>query len=691
MENLSNNILYATLNQLSVGIIIIDEQQRLVFFNQWLSEHSGMCLAEYEGQLVGEIFPHYNNSRLSDACESALTLGLPARLSHTFNPTPLPLYQRNFFGDEKYLIQQQISVKKISTNSAKPLCQIVIDNVTHMVKKEKTLQKLAGENKIQQQKAEVANRSKSQFLANMSHEIRTPINGVLGMLALLSDTELNQNQRHFSNLAKVSAETLLHLINDILDFSKIEAGKLDIEKIEFNLSDCIVETIQMMAIKAQQKGIEVIIDTTDLIQSFVIGDPSRLKQIITNLLSNAIKFTECGEICITVTTKEENSKLVKLTVVVADSGTGIPADKCADLFNAFTQADTSTTREYGGTGLGLTIVKQLCQLMGGDIKVDSQLGLGSDFTFHLNLGVSKKSIMPCKDFTQKPVLLIDCNDVSSKNISKQLQLWGLNVVIKTVADKVITLCEKIKGNDYSVIILDSNLDKLILERLANLLLFNKGVKSKLVPIILLTPMENLSTTEIGMFNRFIDEEDTYQITKPISATMLYQSLTSAFSIASNELEQLDLLPLPLECQGVDNKGKIYQQARILLVEDNRINQEVALGLLRKIGYSADVAINGARALELILQRQFSEPYQLILMDCQMPEMDGYQATVAIRSHDIYQGVNKVNIIAMTANTMSGDQKKCLDSGMNDYLAKPINPQLLAEKVEFWLAKAIDNQ
>ncbi|WP_019027672.1 ATP-binding protein [Colwellia piezophila] len=684
MENLTNDILYASLNQLSVGIIIIDKEQRVVFFNQWLSDYSGKALGDHEGKYIGAVFKQYQDSRLRDACESALTLGLPALLSHTFNPTPLPLYQKNFFGDEKYLIQQQISVKRIAVESLSPLCQIVIDNVTNMVKKEQTLKNLADENKVQQQKAEVANRSKSQFLANMSHEIRTPINGVLGMLTLLADTQLSRTQQHFSKLAKVSAETLLHLINDILDFSKIEAGKLEIEKVVFNLPDCIVETVQAMSIKAQHKGIEVVIDTSALLAGFVVGDPSRLKQIMTNLLSNAIKFTNQGEIIITVTTQEQSSAVIKLVVVIADTGIGIAATKCDSLFNAFTQADASTTREYGGTGLGLTIVKQLCQLMGGNISVNSQLGQGSQFTFHLNLAKSEKAITPFKRFTEKSILLIESNATSSRSISRQLQLWGLNVVMKITADGVIAVGDEIESNDFSVIILDSKLDKAVLDNIANLLLINNKLKSEIVPIIFMTPMDDRSTEKNSELLALSNDGNIYQLAKPISAAKLYQVLTSAFSTESTEPEQSLSHRTPEKYLITNN---IDKQARILLVEDNRINQEVALGLLRRMGHSADVAINGVHALKLILQRQFSEPYQLVLMDCQMPGMDGYQATQAIRTDDRYQRVNQVGIIAMTANTMSGDQQKCLDAGMNDYLAKPINPQLLAEKVAFWLAKA----
>ena len=680
MTNLSNDILYSALNQLSVGIIIINESQNVVFFNQWISDYSGLQLLQEEGKYLGNVFPSYQDSRLSNACESALTLGLPSRLSHTFNPTPLPLFQKNFIGDDKYIIQQKISVKRIPITSSKQLCQIVIDNVTHTVKKERMLQKLADENKIQRHKAEVANQSKSQFLANMSHEIRTPINGVLGMLTLLADTQLNQTQQHFSKLASVSAETLLHLINDILDFSKIEAGKLDIEKINFNLPDCITETVQSMSITAQQKGIEVILNTAELTEDFVIGDPSRLKQIITNLLSNAIKFTEQGEINITVNTAELDGEHLKLTVNISDTGIGIPTKKCAELFNAFTQVDASTTREYGGTGLGLNIVRQLCQLMNGDIKVNSQQGQGSQFIFHLTLDNTKQTSKPLKQFKQKPVLVIDSNIRSGDMLSKQLQLWGLNVELSNAKGDTISLCEKVESNNFSVLLLDSKLEYFLLEKVVNSLTQNNKSQVNKTQVILLTSMDN-SAKKSSFLTSLMKTEHVHKLTKPIVAKNLHHVLTRTFSPDTRTPESIYTKLIPMPEEDVDN-----EPVKILLVEDNRINQEVALGLLRKLGHSADVAKNGVHALELLQKRQFSEPYQLILMDCQMPEMDGYQATIAIRTDDKYQLSSQVHIVAMTANTMKGDQEKCLAAGMNDYLAKPLNPNLLAEKIAFWLTK-----
>ena len=682
MANLSNDILYAALNQLSVGIIIIDEQQQVVFFNQWLSNHSGLHLMQQEGKPLDIVFPQYLGSRLSTACESALSFGLPSRLSNTFNPTPLPLYQKNFLGDDKHLIQQQISVKKIAIDSSTPLCQIVIDNVTHMVKKEQTLLKLADENKIQRQKAEIANRSKSQFLANMSHEIRTPINGVLGMLTLLSDTQLSQTQQHFSKLATVSAETLLHLINDILDFSKIEAGKLDIESVAFNLADCIDETVQTMAIKAQMKGIEVIVDSTALIDESVIGDPSRLKQIISNLLSNAIKFTDQGEINIKVNTTTIDSTHLKLLVNVSDTGIGIPKQRCADLFDAFTQVDASTTREYGGTGLGLTIVKQLCQLMGGDIDVKSEPGHGSQFIFHLILDKDEHIIPPLKTFNEKPVLVVDSNLNSGEILSRQLQSWGLDVELCNAKAEMKSLYSKIENNNFSVLLIDATIGTFLLENIfISLANANKSQLNKTQVIFLIT-MNNDSANKSKLLTSLMTKENVHTLTKPIVSKSLHRKLTLSYSSGSRlpELMNTTNLFVPQTLTESDN-----EQVKILLVEDNRINQEVALGLLRKMGYRADVAKNGIDALYLLQQRQLSTPYQLVLMDCQMPEMDGYQATIAIRSDDKYQLSSQVNIIAMTANTMKGDQEKCLAVGMNDYLAKPINPSLLAEKIAFWLA------
>jgi len=560
MKILSNDILYSSLNQLSVGIIIIDEKQRVVFFNKWLGDYSGLLLEQAQNKYLGDIFTEYSNSRLSDACEGALLLGLPTRLSHTFNPSPLPLYQKNAVGDENYRIEQQISIKSIVTKTKQHLCQIVIDNVTHTVKKEITLKKLADENKEQQKKAEIANKSKSQFLANMSHEIRTPINGVLGMLTLLADTKLNDEQKEFNHLAAVSAENLLHLINDILDVSKIEAGKLDIELVEFNLLGLLADIISTFSIMAKEKDIVLPLDVSEVSNPNIIGDPTRIQQIITNLLGNAIKFTEHGEIRVKAEVLPVEQLDVVLKISITDTGIGISTEKCKHLFDAFTQVDASTTREYGGTGLGLTIVKQLCQLMGGDIDVSSEEGKGSIFSFYLKLQLSDRHI---ENPAEHP-----CENKSKSVTTKQ---------------------------------------------------------------------------------HYVNEFD------------------KANAVISNKLIDKD-------------------KVKILLVEDNRINQQVALGLLKKFGYRADVAFNGVQALELLTDCQENEPYQLILMDCQMPEMDGYQATQHIRDNTKELNHSNVIIIAMTANSMKGDREKCLAAGMDDYLTKPINPKLLSEKMTTWLSK-----
>lgn len=685
MASLSNDIIYASLNQLSVGIIMVCEKQKVVFFNQCISDYTGLSLAESEGKFIGELFPQYIDSRLSDACESALELGLPSRLSHTFNPTPLPLYQKNFLGNDNHLIQQQISVKRVEASGEDRVCQIVIENVTHTLKKERTLQKLADDNIVQRKKAEMANQSKSQFLANMSHEIRTPINGVLGMLLLLADTNLNKTQRHFAKLAKMSAEALLYLINDILDFSKIEAGKLDIEQVPFNLPDCLFDAVKAQTIQAQKKGLEVIVDLAELEDSFVIGDPGRLKQVITNLLSNAIKFTEHGEISVLVTSEPSNVNEITLFVTVSDSGVGIPSEKCDDLFSAFTQADASTTREYGGTGLGLAIVRQLCQLMGGDIKVTSEMGKGSCFTLNIKLkaDIDKPISQAAVKFKQKPMLLITSNHHQTQSIAKQLNCWSLSTTTPE-PDEIENIKQGIENDDYSLVMFDENLPSDSLQQLSHALLSINKTKQHKTQAIILKTMDSCFDTKTSVLAELANNECLQQINKPIKASKLHQLLMKLFLAKEEPAQSIyQVLNVPT----VEEVN--HEQVKILIVEDNRINQEVALGLLRKMGYGADVANNGKHALEILTKQttdQSSEPYDLILMDCQMPELDGYEATKEIRNTPELNAYRNVNIIAMTANTMAGDQEKCIAVGMNDYLAKPINPSLLTKKLDYWLAK-----
>ena len=535
--------------------------------------------------------------------------------------------------------------------------------------------------KLAKEEAEMAARSKSSFLANMSHEIRTPMNGVIGMLNILKKSVLTEEQLNYVRLASTSGETLLNLINDILDYTKIEAGKFSLESIDFDLLSMLGKFSESMAHRAQEKGLELILDFKDLHINYVKGDPARLNQILTNLIGNAIKFTHDGVIVIRVedqTVDDDPSKCV-LKFSIKDTGIGIPALKQVALFEKFTQADDSTTREYGGTGLGLSIAKQICQIMGGEISVISEEGLGSDFTFYVEMQVSEK-VTPAEnelDFSGGKIVMVS-NVEEMRAISKeQLSTKGADVVhVFSLNDH-----DKIKATleqDINMLIIDvpvSGGD--ILTQVDELISYANSNKCITILLCEIERCETLRSEYQGKISAIISKPVVpYELIKMVQLIRQNPSKLSSVFLTTqsnhNTLVKADIKPL--------------QAARILLVEDNMINQEVAKELLNDIGYTSDIAHNGKDALSKLIESGV-ERYDLILMDCQMPEMDGYETTQRIRDGQAGQELNGIPIIALTANAMKGDKQKCIDAGMDDYLSKPINPDKLADKIAFYLKKA----
>ncbi|MDX1250769.1 MAG: response regulator [Gammaproteobacteria bacterium] len=653
----SEERLRAIINNVIDGIVIINEEGVIELVNPSMERLFCYGRDEMVGRNIGLLTTSEHQNRHQKYIDNYLATGV-SRIIGIGREIPAQRRDGSVFPIEIGITEMVLDNRRLFVG--------VLRDVSERKQIEKDL-------KQARDMALEAARLKSEFLANMSHEIRTPMNGVIGMTRMLLETKLTPDQRDFAETVNSSAESLLSIINDILDFSKIEAGKMRLENVAFDLRQVIEDTVHLFAARAYGKGLELISLIPADVPVSLLGDPGRLRQILSNLMGNAIKFTDWGEVMVRATLAKESADQVLLRFEVSDTGIGIAPETRRILFQPFTQADGSITRKYGGTGLGLAISRQLAELMGGEIGVESERGAGS--TFWVNLPFQRKEgpVSPVSpvfdDIKDVRVLVADQNAAYRSTLSHQVVAWGGASGVAGSADEVLSMLRSAQasGTPYDAALLDAGMPGMAEGTLPRAIKNDPAIAA--TRLIMLVSYGRRGDEAVSMRQAGV----AGILAKPVRWAHFHECLSNALDVETAQ-EEADIVAIsPI----------IRDDVRILLVEDNAVNQKIALNMLQKLGYGADVASDGREALSILTERRYS----LILMDIQMPELDGYETTALIRAGE-GKGEH-VPIVAMTANAMEDVRKKCLDSGMDDYLTKPAKIETMQNILARWLP--VDDQ
>jgi two-component system, sensor histidine kinase and response regulator len=665
-ERLSRSRLLEAIESISEGFSLYDTHDRLVLCN---SRYRELANAGPGHGLVGMPFEQVirliaERGRAADA-KGRVDAWVAERLARYRNPRKPYVLQLD---DGRWLQVSERKIEEIGTVA-------VYTDITGLKEAEAEMAEAVRAAREARTAAEEASRAKSAFLATMSHEIRTPMNGVIGMTGLLLDTELTNEQREYAETVRQSGEGLLAIINDILDFSKIEAGKIDFEEIDFELRVAVENVLELLAERAYGRGLELVYLPNADLPTWMGGDPGRLRQVLTNLVGNAVKFTESGEVVVHGSVVEQTDDDALIRFSITDTGIGIAPEVRERLFQSFSQADGSTTRRYGGTGLGLAISKRLVEMMGGAIGVESAPGKGSTFWFTVRL--AKRPAPPTAKqvnlagLRRLRVLGVDDNATNRALLTGQLGAWGMQVDCVADASRALE-CLRMAERDrrsYDLAILDHQMPGMDGMTLARTIKSDPTLAK--LPLVLLTSLSYRGCAEEARhagFGAFL--------VKPIRQSQLYDCIATVMGMASE--------PAPQRLITRHTLTETQSRFRVLVAEDNVVNQRVAARMLEKVGSRVDVVANGLEAVEAVTRIA----YHCVFMDCQMPEMDGYQATRAIRQHEALSGTH-VPIIAMTANAMESDREQCLAAGMDDFISKPVEPHELATALRKWSQHAAE--